>query len=378
MGKNEGNWGLMRKDSSTMRIVLTYDPRWEYTPAGQTPFWTSLDTVEYVAGLLSETNNTPLLVKTDDTFESRLREIVDSHSNPLVFWLNEFMPTNSGKDVFTVRVIEKLGMMHTGPSSEALSIGLNKETTKNIFRKLGLPTAESYIVCSSDFSPIYQKVHWDNYVIIKPLFQGNSKGMDEFSVIRADDLESITERVKRIHHEFGEPALVERYIGGENATEFTVPMFISHDGRIAELPIAEIDLSQIPVAQGKFRFLTNDIKDEKYYLKIPVELPLEIIEKIYSDVRRIIKEIGCKDMTRVDIRGDSTGLYYIEVNVNPGKNRFSYLTTSAYSVGLNYEEIIAFIPYQAILKYGLEPTKKLEELVKPVMAVMRESDLPVD
>ena len=69
------------------------------------------------------------------------------------------------------------------------------------------------------------------------------------------------------------------------------------------------------------------------------------------------------------MRGDSTGLYYLEVNVKPGKNRFSYLTTSAYSLGLDYSEIIAFIPYQAMLKYGLEPPRGLEELVKPVMAL---------
>jgi len=31
-----------------MKIVLTYDPRWEYTPEDQTPLWASLDTVEYV------------------------------------------------------------------------------------------------------------------------------------------------------------------------------------------------------------------------------------------------------------------------------------------------------------------------------------------
>jgi hypothetical protein len=75
-------------------------------------------------------------------------------------------------------------------------------------------------------------------------------------------------------------------------------------------------------------------------------------------------------MTRVDIRDDSTGLYYIEVNVDPGKNRFSsYLTASAYSLGLNYPEIIAFIPYQAMLRYGLEPPRELEELVKPVMVL---------
>jgi D-alanine-D-alanine ligase len=352
-----------------MKIVLTYDPRWEYTPEDHTPFWASLDTVEYVAGLLEETGNTVLLVKADNALESRLGEIMNEYSGPLVFWLNEFMPTDSGKDIFTVSVIEKVGMMHTGPSRQALGMGLDKEATKDAFRRLGLPTPESCVVYPGDYSPIYQDGRWASYVIVKPLLQGNSRGMDEFSVVSADDFESIAERVERIHHEFDEPVLVERYIGGENAKEFTVPMLISHNGRIAELPITEIDLPQIPVAQGRFRFLTHDIKDEKYYLKIPAELPPEIIRRIHSDVGRIIKEIGCRDMTRVDIRGDSTGLYYIEVNVNPGKNRFSYLTTSAYSLGLDYPEIIAFIPYQAMLKYGLEPPRKLEELVKPVMAL---------
>jgi D-alanine-D-alanine ligase len=202
------------------------------------------------------------------------------------------------------------------------------------------------------------------------LLQGNSRGLDEFSVVRADDSESIRQRAERLHHEFDEPILVERYVGGENAKEFTVSMLISHDGGTAELPITEIDLSQIPAVQGRFRFLTYDIKQEAGYLKIPAELAPATTRRLYSDVGRIITEIGCRDMIRVDVRNDSTGLHYIEVNVNPGKNRFSsYLTASAYSLGLDYPEIIAFIPYQAMLGYGLEPPRKLEELVKPVVAL---------
>jgi hypothetical protein len=53
-----------------MVIVLTYDPSWEYSSAEQKVSaeglsWESLDTVEYVAGLLSETGNTVLSVKSD-------------------------------------------------------------------------------------------------------------------------------------------------------------------------------------------------------------------------------------------------------------------------------------------------------------------------
>ena len=352
-----------------MRIVLTYDPRWEYTPPDHTPFWASLDTVDDVAGLLEDTGNAVLLLQADDGLASALGRILNRQPNSLVFWLNEFMPTELGKDAFTVRLVEQLGMMHTGPGSHTLGIGLDKEATKTVFRRLGLPTPESYVVTPGEDPPGPPRTDWDGYVIVKPLLQGNSRGMDALAVVRANDVAAIRERVERIHAQFGEPALVERYVGGQDAREFTVPVLISHDGRTAELPIAEIDLAQIPAAQGRFRFLTHEIKDKKYYLKLPAELSPETIRGIHSDVREIIAAMGCRDMTRVDLRADSTGSYYIEVNANPGKNRFSYLTTSAYALGLDYTEIIAFIPYQAMLRYGLEPPRKLEERVKPVMAL---------
>jgi D-alanine-D-alanine ligase len=356
-----------------MNIVLTYDPRWKYTPEDHTPFWASLDTVDFVDEMLTDSGNDTTLIKADDSFETNLREIKSEHPETLVFWLNEFMPTENGRDIFTVEIIEKIEMMHTGPGSEALGIGLNKETTKNVFRRLGLPTPKSYVVYPGNFSSIHQSDPWAGHALIKPLLQGNSRGMDEFSVVPADDFYSIQERVERIHQEFDEPALVEEYIGGTEAKEYTAPAIISFDGRIGQLPLTEVDLSQIPEAQGKFRFLTNAIKDDKYYLKIPADLSNHACESIRSDVSRIIKAIGCKDMTRIDMRCNSTGLYYVEVNVNPGKNKFSYLIMSAYSLGFTYEQIIAYIPYQAILKYGLEPPRKLESLAYPLTNLLESS-----
>ena len=349
-----------------MNIALTYDPRWAYTPADHIPFWASLDTVDFLADLLEDTGNHITLLKADNSLETTLREIKSENPETLVFWLNEFMPTVNGCDIFTVKIIEKVQMMHTGPGSGPLSIGLNKETTKEVFRSLGLKTPESYVVNPGDYSAIDSSDPWNGYALIKPLLQGNSRGVGDFSVVSADDFESIKERVERIHREFDEPALVEEYIGGTDEKEYSAPVIISHDGRIGHMPIIEIDLSQIPAAQGKFRFLTNAIKDDKYYLKIPADLPYPVCKSIHTNVKRIVEKIGCKDMARVDMRSISNELFYLEVNVNPGKNRFSYLIMSAYSLGYKYEQVIAFIPYQAMLKYGIEPPKKLEELAYPM------------
>ena len=128
------------------------------------------------------------------------------------------------------------------------------------------------------------------------------------------------------------------------------------------------------MVQGKYKYLTRETKGKGHYQKNKAELSQGIKDNLYAEVARIIKEIGCRDMTRVDLRGDSSGLYFIEVNVNPCKTKFnSSLMMSAYSLGLKYSELIAFIPYQAMMKYEIEPTKKLEELTKPVMELFKTS-----
>jgi D-alanine-D-alanine ligase len=361
---------------SGMNIVLTYDPRWEYKPKNQTPVWASLDTVDYVAGLLENMGYNTMLVRTDDTFEHFLNDIKLKYPQSLVFWLNEFMATRSGVHVFTLTTVEKVGLMHTGPSSAELGIGLNKETSKNVFRKLNLPTPESVVVQMGDFEPIYQDINWEGFAIIKPLLQGGSKGIDEYSVVNTSDHDALKEKVEKIRIKFNEPAIVEQFIGGLDAKELSAPVLISNAGGIFSLPILELDLNRVSNPPGRYNFLTQTFKDEnrancmrvedKNYLQVPAALNQETINRINSDVARIVNAVGCRDMARVDIRGDSTSLYYIEINVNPGKNRFSYLLMSAYSLGLDYSEILAFIPYQALIRYGIEPTRNLMELVTPV------------
>lgn len=368
--------GVDLKRGALMNIILTYDPRWEYTPQDHPPVWASLDTVDYVTELLENCDCRSIRCKADYTLETTLRQISIKHPGSIVFWLNEFMPTDSGKENFTVKLIEEVGLRHTGPCSDALAIGLDKEATKNVFRKLGLPTPESIVVNPGQDSYLSKLSHWNRDVLIKPLLQGNSRGIDEFSIVGSGDTESIRIKVEQIHEVFNEPALIEAYIGGSGARELSIPLLLSFDGGVGELPIVEIDLLKIPSVQGKYRYLTREIKAKGHYQKNQVELSQETRDYLYAEVARIINEIGCKDMTRVDLRIDSTGLYFIEVNVNPCKTKFnSSLMTSAYSLGLKYEELIAFIPYQAMMKYRIDPPTKLGELVEPVNKLIEQSNV---
>ena len=130
----------------------------------------------------------------------------------------------------------------------------------------------------------------------------------------------------------------------------------------------------IPLTQNRFKYLTFDIKYKGQFQKIPADLSQETINRIYNDSRKIVTKIGCRDFARVDIRMDSAWIYYLEVNLYPDMSQDNNsLTMSAYSLGLKYPELIAFIPYQAMLKYGLKPPRRLGALTKPVMGLFETS-----
>lgn len=52
--------------------------------------------------MLVDTGNNISTIKADDSLETNLRKIKSEYPETLVFWLNEFMPADSGKDKFTV------------------------------------------------------------------------------------------------------------------------------------------------------------------------------------------------------------------------------------------------------------------------------------
>jgi len=57
---------LLLNEESSLNIVLTYDPRWKYTPKNHTPFWASLDTIDYVVEMLEDAGYNISPIKADN------------------------------------------------------------------------------------------------------------------------------------------------------------------------------------------------------------------------------------------------------------------------------------------------------------------------
>lgn len=76
--------------------------------------------MDYVTGLLEETGKNVLPLEVNYTIEFRINKFADKYPETLVFCLNEVMQDDNSNNIFTMEVIEKAQMMHTGPSSDTL------------------------------------------------------------------------------------------------------------------------------------------------------------------------------------------------------------------------------------------------------------------
>ena len=107
------------------KIILTYGFDWEKMPAGQTDdIWRTLDTVMKIKKMLSKMSYDVKTMKVNAAFEEQLKKIKEKDSDTLIYWLNEFINpeyTRSPEN-FTVNIIERIGLPHTGSSSKILAL----------------------------------------------------------------------------------------------------------------------------------------------------------------------------------------------------------------------------------------------------------------
>ena len=144
--------------------------------------------------------------------------------------------------------------------------------------------------------------------IVKPLREGNSRGIDENSVVR--DFAALRAKVEATVARFGS-AIVERFLGDSaDVREFTVAMIGSGSSMLA-MP-AEIALAS-PKA---VRVVTTADKDGANAIARPVDDPA-LRSRIEDFARRAFSAAGVRDYSRCDLLMAGGELSAIEINGQP-------------------------------------------------------------
>lgn len=209
-------------------------------------------------------------------------------------------------------LLERIGLPFVGSSAAVLDMVLDKAALKRRWVEEDIDTpawelfkaGESPLVPGSSAASRLDELG-DFPYIVKPSSEGNSRGIDECSVVR--DRTALAARILYLHESFGD-ALVERFLGDDpGLREFTVATV--GNGESALIMPVELGFKQ-PKA---VRLITND--DKEGHRTVVTALPAgELRDGIISFARKAFLAAGIRDYARGDFLMDAGGFHAIEIN----------------------------------------------------------------
>jgi D-alanine-D-alanine ligase len=205
-----------------------------------------------------------------------------------------------GEDGVIQGLLEMLEIPYTHSSVAASAIGMNKPLAKRMAASVGVQSAEGRVARKDEV--LSGSVMKPPYVV-KPPCEGSSVGVriildnDNHPAL---DVESWT---------FGDEVLVERYIPGK---ELTVGVL---DGKAQA--VTEI------ISHTRFFDYEAKYKDTRTELVLPAQIPDAVYKAALDYAERVYKVLGCSGLARCDFRYDDSkngadGLYFLEINTQPG------------------------------------------------------------
>ncbi len=221
-----------------------------------------------------------------------------------------------GEDGTVQGLLEVMGIPYAGCGVLASAISMDKEHTKIVCARAGLPTPAWRTVRAGEKVPAGKLP-----VVVKPASQGSAIGVS--IVRRRKELAAALSDAFR--HDTR--VLVEEYIPG---TEITAGILGG-----APMPVIEI------VPKGSFYDFESKYQPGRSTHLIPPRLPKKTVADIQKLALAAFRAIGCRAMARVDMIVDR-GLrpWILEINTIPGMTETSLFPDAAKAMGMDFTGLV--------------------------------------
>jgi D-alanine-D-alanine ligase len=331
-----------------MRIGISYDLKTDTPLAAHLPddYQEEFDsplTVEAVAGVLRGLgHNVELLGDGRELLQSLL-------SNPpdFVFNFAEGHGVARSREARVPAVLEMLGIPYSGSDPLTLAVTLDKDCAKRLAASAGVPVPRGTVFLpGGDLDSLGRGNSLPYTAIVKPAWEGSSKGIRGKCVV--DDTTELTEAVKALAAQHRQPILIEEYIAGE---ELTV-------GIVGNDPPEVVGVMQVLPREQTERFVYGLEVKRDWRRMVRYECPPRLapahLRAAEETALRVYRTLGCRDVSRIDLRLRDGVPYFLEVNPLPGLNpESSDLVLLAGLAGWSYERLIASILWAACSRQGL-------------------------
>lgn len=222
-----------------------------------------------------------------------------------------------GEDGCVQGLLEWLRIPYTHSGVMASAIAMDKTRSKEAYRRVGLPVAESRVVGREEVAAGH--VLPPPYVV-KPNAEGSSVGV--YIVHPGSNAPRLAETMP-------EKVMVETYIPGREMT-----VAVMHDR-----PLCVTDI----ITDGWYDYEAKYSAGGSSH-KLPADLPPEIYEACMDYALRAHQVLGCRGVSRTDFRWDESrglaGLYLLETNTQPGMTPTSLVPEQAAYCGISFPQLV--------------------------------------
>lgn len=240
-------------------------------------------------------------------------------------------------------LLEMAGVPFVGADALTLALTLDKVMAKKVFIAENIPTPKFFEIKNPECINID---HHKFPLIVKPRFEGSSKGLSENS--RVEDMDGLKAQAEYIINTYKQPALVEEFISGQ---EFTVAIIGNDPPEV--MPVVQIKIDGKYKLNDKFYTFSRITSDRLEYI-CPARISAELRNKLSDLALKTYNAVECRDFGRVDFRVDNEGnAFVLEINPLPSLSTEDVFEVVAKEIGITYNEIIGRILKSALKRYGL-------------------------
>ena len=244
-----------------------------------------------------------------------------------------------GEDGRIQHVLEFLGIPYTASSPLASGIAMDKDLSKLLYRRAGLPVAPSVTFGHADMPPLEEIVAVvGEQSFVKPVVNGSSYGIS-----LAKDPSELANAIE-VAFEHGEQVMVEQRVFG---TECSVAA-VGDGETLRALPVVEILVPE----QSEFYDLEVKYADPKDLHRIPACLPENVYTQVQEIACRAHEALGLYGISRTDVIVTEDGPVILETNNIPGMTPESLVPDEARHAGIPFSELCAELVDLALKRVG--------------------------
>lgn len=244
-----------------------------------------------------------------------------------------------GEDGRIQHVLEFLSIPYTASSPLASGIAMDKDLSKLLYRRAGLPVAPSVTFGHADMPPLEEIVAVvGEQSFVKPVVNGSSYGIS-----LAKDPSELANAIE-VAFEHGEKVMVEKRVFG---TECSVAA-VGDGETLRALPVVEILVPE----QSEFYDLEVKYADPKDLHRIPACLPENVYTQVQEIACRAHEALGLYGISRTDVIVTEDGPVILETNNIPGMTPESLVPDEARHAGIPFSELCAELVDLALKRAG--------------------------